>query len=151
VAEITPEPEVFPETVGITGVSASPEATEIAHRDEITLKLILVTLASLAEIGEISQSLEITLEEETAPILATETDLSLGEEKDTDPHLTTPQTKEITLGDLNPEIFPRATLTGVTPEINLGADPKNLLTDTPETGHLLAPEIALEAEISLRR
>jgi len=112
---------------------------------------MLVTLTSLAEIGEISQSLEVILEEETAPVLPIETDLNLGEEKDTDPHLTTPQTKEITLGDLNPEIFPRATLTGATPEINRGADLKNPLTDIPETGHPLAPEIILEAEISLRK
>jgi len=112
---------------------------------------MLVTLANLAEIGEISQSLEITLEEETTPALPIETDLSLGEEKDTDPLLTIQETEEITLGDLNPKTSPRATLTGVTLEINLGADPKNLLTDIPETGHRLAPEITLEAETSLRR
>jgi len=112
---------------------------------------MLTTLANLAEIEEISQSLETTLEEEITPALLIETDLSLGEEKDTDPLPTTQETEEITLGDPNPKISPRATLTEVTPEINLGADPKNLPTDIPETGHRLALEITLEAETSLRR
>jgi len=112
---------------------------------------MLTTLANLAETEEISQSLEITLEEEITLALLTETDLSLGEEKDTDPLPTTQETGEITLGDLNPETSLRATLTEVTLGINLGADPKNLPTDIPETGRHLALEITLEAETSLRR
>jgi len=112
---------------------------------------VLTTLVNLAETGEISQRLEITLGEGKIRALLTETDLSLGEEKDTDPLPTTQETGEITLGDLSPEISLRATLTGVTLGINLGADPKNLSTDILETGRHLALEITLEAETSLRR
>jgi len=110
-----------------------------------------VTLISPAEIEEMSPGPEITLEEGTALVLQTTTDLSLGEERGIGPHLTTPLAQEITLADLNLETTLGTTPTGATPEINLEAAPKNLLKDTPETGHLLAPETTLETEISLRR
>jgi len=150
-AEITPEPEVSPETVGITGVSASLGTTEITCRDEITSDLMLVTLVSPAETGGMSPGLEITLEEGTTLALQTATDLSLREERGTGPHLATLQTKEIALADLNLETTLGTTPTGATPEIDLEADPMNLLRDTPETGLLPVPEITLETEINLRR
>jgi len=112
---------------------------------------MLINPVSPAEIKEMSPGLEITLEEGTALVLQTTTDLSLGEERGIGPHLTTLLAQEITLADLNLETTLGTTPTGATPEINLEADPKNLLKDTPETGHLLAPETALKAEISLRR
>jgi len=150
-AEITPEPVALPGMGNTAEVSASPGIIEIDHLEEITLELVLAIPVNLAETGEISQGLEITLGEGKTRALLTETDLSLGEERDTDPLPTTQETGEITLGDLSPEISLRATLTGVTLEINLGAGPKNLSTDILGTGRHLVLEITLEAETSLRR
>jgi len=110
-----------------------------------------ITLVSPAEIKEMSPGLEITLEEGTALVLQTTADLSLGEERGIDPHLTTLLAQEITLADLNLETTLGTTPTGALPETNLGADPRNLPKDTLETDRHLAPETTLETEISLRR